>query len=82
MEPLRKFMQIIRDNGGIRSSLYKLYRQNDLKDGTYVGSDEFGNKYYENNRYFFPRNRWVEYHPKFGTDFDARYERHQMERCF
>lgn len=32
-----------------------------------VGTDQFGNKYFENNRYFYGRNRWVEYAPQFGT---------------
>lgn len=32
--------------------------------GTFVGEDKFGNKYYEDNSYFVPRNRWVEYPEK------------------
>ncbi|XP_034254636.1 NADH dehydrogenase [ubiquinone] 1 alpha subcomplex subunit 12-like, partial [Thrips palmi] len=43
----------------------------DLKIGCLVGTDQFGNKYYENNNYFFGRNRWVEYSPAFGFDYDA-----------
>lgn len=34
---------------------------NELKHGTLVGTDDLGNKYYENNRYFYGRNRWVDY---------------------
>ncbi|CAG0922100.1 unnamed protein product [Notodromas monacha] len=68
---LRNFSKAISDNGGIRASVYKLYRQNDLKDGTLVGEDQFGNKYYENTRYFFGRNRWVIYHPSVGVDYDG-----------
>lgn len=39
----------------------------DLKPGVQVGEDKYGNKYFENNRYFYGRNRWVEYAPKYGT---------------
>lgn len=39
----------------------------ELKDGILVGTDKYGNKYFENPRYFYGRNRWVEYAPKYGT---------------
>lgn len=29
------------------------YRQDELKIGTLVGTDEMGNRYYENNLYFY-----------------------------
>lgn len=29
------------------------YRQDELKIGTLVGTDEMGNRYYENNTYFY-----------------------------
>ena len=32
--------------------------------GTLVGEDKFGNKYFEDNSYFMPRNRWVVYPEK------------------
>ncbi|KIH67855.1 SEP domain protein [Ancylostoma duodenale] len=38
--------------------------------GTLVGTDKFGNKYYEDNSYFMPRNRWVEYPDKVWLDYD------------
>ncbi len=34
-----------------------------MKIGTFVGSDEMGNKYYENHDYPSGQTRWVE--PKF-----------------
>uniref|UniRef100_A0A803TGP8 NADH dehydrogenase [ubiquinone] 1 alpha subcomplex subunit 12 n=1 Tax=Anolis carolinensis TaxID=28377 RepID=A0A803TGP8_ANOCA len=34
---------------------------NDLKTGMLVGVDKYGNKYYEDKRYFFGRHRWVIY---------------------
>uniref|UniRef100_A0A663MKY9 NADH dehydrogenase [ubiquinone] 1 alpha subcomplex subunit 12 n=1 Tax=Athene cunicularia TaxID=194338 RepID=A0A663MKY9_ATHCN len=34
---------------------------NDLKTGTLIGTDKYGNKYYEDKRNFFGRHRWVIY---------------------
>lgn len=45
----------------------------ELKDGKLVGTDKYGNKYFENPRYFYGRNRWVEYSPKYGTVFAVIY---------
>lgn len=42
-----------------------------LKFGKYVGRDRYGNKYYENPRYFFPTNRWVVYAEHHGLNYDA-----------
>lgn len=47
------------------------YSQDDLKDGTLVGEDKFGNKYYENPRYFYSRNRWVEYADQYHMNYDG-----------
>jgi NADH:ubiquinone oxidoreductase subunit len=43
----------------------------ELKMGTLVGVDKFGNKYYENNEYFHGRNRWVEYSDDVYLDYDG-----------
>lgn len=32
---------------------FNFYRQDELKIGTLVGTDEMGNRYYENNLYFY-----------------------------
>lgn len=37
-----------------------------LRPGTLVGIDRYGNKYYENPHYFYSRNRWIEYAPQYG----------------
>ncbi|XP_012281007.1 probable NADH dehydrogenase [ubiquinone] 1 alpha subcomplex subunit 12 [Orussus abietinus] len=69
-----KFLQlwkIIRANGGLLGSLKTLYREDDLKVGTLIGIDKYGNKYYENNYYFYGRNRWVSYAKEVGLDYDA-----------
>lgn len=66
-----RVFEIIRFNGGIRGTLWNLLRGTDLKSGTLIGVDDQGNKYFENNRYFVGRHRWVEYtHDKFW-DYDA-----------
>lgn len=41
------------------------FRQDEVKTGTLKGTDKYGNKYYENNYYFYGRNRWVEYAPQY-----------------
>lgn len=66
-----KFNEIVKHNGGAINSLKKLYYQDDLKIGTLVGEDAHGNKYFENPYYFVPRNRWVEFNPKKGLNYDA-----------
>lgn len=38
-----------------------------LRPGTLVGTDKYGNKYYENPKYFYGRNRWVEYADYYGN---------------
>ncbi|XP_026670812.1 NADH dehydrogenase [ubiquinone] 1 alpha subcomplex subunit 12 isoform X2 [Ceratina calcarata] len=43
----------------------------ELKYGDLVGEDKFGNKYYENNSYFFSSNRWVIYSERYGMDYDG-----------
>lgn len=66
-----KFFEIIKQNGGLMKSAYILFVRDDLKDGYFVGEDEYGNKYYENNRYFFGRNRWVNYADHVFLDYDG-----------
>ena len=36
-----------------------------------MGEDKYGNKYYQNNEYFYGRNRWIIYNAKHGVDYDA-----------
>ncbi len=43
----------------------------DIKEGDFVGEDKYGNKYYQNNRYFYGRNRWVEYNEKVHLEYDG-----------
>ncbi|XP_053976541.1 probable NADH dehydrogenase [ubiquinone] 1 alpha subcomplex subunit 12 [Hylaeus volcanicus] len=71
LDKVVRFFQIIKDNGGIFNSIRTLYRMDTLKSGTLVGVDKFGNKYYENNRYFYGTNRWVVYSDQYGMDYDG-----------
>ena len=66
-----KFSDIIKHNGGVLMSIKKFYYQDDLKIGTLVGEDDFGNKYYENPEYFFLRNRWVSFNLERGLDYNS-----------
>ncbi|XP_066949657.1 probable NADH dehydrogenase [ubiquinone] 1 alpha subcomplex subunit 12 [Macrobrachium rosenbergii] len=70
LDKIVKAINIIKANGGIGASLYKLYRIDTLKVGTLVGEDVNGNKYYEDDKLMLGRNRWVVYHPKYGVDYD------------
>ncbi|KAK2161256.1 hypothetical protein LSH36_119g00028 [Paralvinella palmiformis] len=67
----RTFFKIIKENGGVVGSFLKLYRTEELKDGTLVGQDKYGHKYYENKRYFIARSRWVDYADDVGMDYDG-----------
>ncbi|XP_070559484.1 NADH dehydrogenase [ubiquinone] 1 alpha subcomplex subunit 12-like [Ptychodera flava] len=66
-----KAWTVLKFNGGIIGSFWKLLRGVDLRIGTLVGIDKYGNKYYENKEYFIGRNRWVEYSPTRYWDYDG-----------
>ncbi|XP_011306971.1 probable NADH dehydrogenase [ubiquinone] 1 alpha subcomplex subunit 12 [Fopius arisanus] len=65
------FGKVIKQNGGPIGCLKTLYRMDDLKWGTLVGEDKYGNKYYENNYYFYGRNRWIVYAPYVHMNYDG-----------
>lgn len=46
MNKIQKFFAIVKENGGWKSSLFKMYRQDELKTGTLVGTDAFGKRSY------------------------------------
>lgn len=48
-----------------------VHRFDELKTGTLVGTDKYGNKYFENPYYFYGRNRWVEYAHHQNMDYDG-----------
>lgn len=50
---------------GIRDYLHQMQYIGDTKAGTYIASDRYGNKYYENVDDELPlRTRWVDYKEK------------------
>ncbi|VDP08966.1 unnamed protein product [Heligmosomoides polygyrus] len=71
IDKIQKLGRIVKQMGGIRAALKKRYLMDVTRVGTLVGTDKFGNKYYEDNSYFMPRNRWVEYPEKVWLDYDA-----------
>ncbi|XP_033211298.1 probable NADH dehydrogenase [ubiquinone] 1 alpha subcomplex subunit 12 [Belonocnema kinseyi] len=71
LDKLARFFRIIRENGGIFGSLRTIFRVDELKTGTLVGEDKYGNKYYENDMYFYGRNRWVIYSERVGLNYDG-----------
>ncbi|CAG7837119.1 unnamed protein product [Allacma fusca] len=71
VDKVLKIFKIIRANGGIFKSYRKMYLYDELKIGKLIGEDKYGNKYYENNEYFYGRNRWIEYNPKHNLEYDG-----------
>ncbi|XP_054272841.1 probable NADH dehydrogenase [ubiquinone] 1 alpha subcomplex subunit 12 [Macrosteles quadrilineatus] len=61
----------LRHHGGLWGCLKSSFIRDTLKHGTLVGTDRYGNRYYQNNDYFFLRNRWVEYADHVGLQYDA-----------
>uniref|UniRef100_A0A2K5EZJ1 NADH dehydrogenase [ubiquinone] 1 alpha subcomplex subunit 12 n=1 Tax=Aotus nancymaae TaxID=37293 RepID=A0A2K5EZJ1_AOTNA len=53
VEVLKRGLQQFTGHGGLRGYLRMLFRANDVKIGTLVGEDKYGNKYYEDNKQFF-----------------------------
>lgn len=71
LSKLFSVFHIIKKTGGLKASLYKLFRMDELKLGTLRGTDKYGNKYYENERFFYGRNRWIEYAPYYRLEYDG-----------
>uniref|UniRef100_A0A0N5AR52 SEP domain-containing protein n=1 Tax=Syphacia muris TaxID=451379 RepID=A0A0N5AR52_9BILA len=71
LDKVVKFMRIVKQLGGWKQAMVKRYILDDTKTGIFVGEDSFGNRYYENNDYFVPRNRWVEYAVGKWLEYDA-----------
>ncbi|XP_049272850.1 probable NADH dehydrogenase [ubiquinone] 1 alpha subcomplex subunit 12 isoform X1 [Rhipicephalus sanguineus] len=71
LDKIQRLSAIIKHNGGIMRSAFKLTRMDELRMGTLVGVDKYGNKYYEDDRFFFGRNRWVEYADYYYFDYDG-----------
>ncbi|XP_073429326.1 NADH dehydrogenase [ubiquinone] 1 alpha subcomplex subunit 12 [Dendrobates tinctorius] len=61
IQVVRRALQQVRAHGGLTGSFWQVLRSGDLKTGTLIGIDKYGNKYFEDKRYFFGRHRWVEY---------------------
>ncbi|CAM1299859.1 NDUFA12 (predicted) [Pycnogonum litorale] len=63
--------QIIKHNGGIWGSLKTVFRTDELRKGTLVGIDKYGNKYYEDKSYFIGRSRFVDYNEDVFVNYDG-----------
>uniref|UniRef100_A0AAZ1XEZ9 NADH dehydrogenase [ubiquinone] 1 alpha subcomplex subunit 12 n=1 Tax=Oreochromis aureus TaxID=47969 RepID=A0AAZ1XEZ9_OREAU len=50
---VRRALGQIGGHGGVRGFLLQLFRVNDIKTGTLVGVDKYGNKYYEDTKHYF-----------------------------
>ncbi|GBB87377.1 hypothetical protein RclHR1_13830004 [Rhizophagus clarus] len=58
---IKNFLKI-----GPKEYLRQLLYIGDTKFGNLVGTDKYGNKYYENKEEFFGRDRWVDYAEHYG----------------
>ncbi|KAF3815415.1 hypothetical protein GH733_016797 [Mirounga leonina] len=61
LQVLKRGLQQVSGHGSLRGYLRVFFRANDVRVGTLVGEDKYGNKYYEDNKQFFGRHRWVIY---------------------
>lgn len=43
----------------------------DMKAGSLVGADKYGNKYFEDPTQFYGRNRWVEFAAHRNLEYDG-----------
>lgn len=71
VDKYERFKRIIKQHGGWKRALAKGHINDVLKEGEMVGEDKYGNKYYENHFYFYPKSRWVEYNEKAYLDYDG-----------
>ncbi|XP_019370419.1 PREDICTED: NADH dehydrogenase [ubiquinone] 1 alpha subcomplex subunit 12 isoform X1 [Gavialis gangeticus] len=56
LQVLRNALRQLGGHGGVRGAIWKVLRVSDLKIGTLIGVDKYGNKYFEDKRYFFGLN--------------------------
>uniref|UniRef100_C1BTA2 NADH dehydrogenase [ubiquinone] 1 alpha subcomplex subunit 12 n=1 Tax=Lepeophtheirus salmonis TaxID=72036 RepID=C1BTA2_LEPSM len=71
IDKVMSVVDLVKSNGGFKSSLKKLYLYDSLKSGELVGEDKYGNKYFQNNKYFHGSNRWVEYNTKCHLEYEG-----------
>ena len=74
-------MKVIKEYGA--SDVWKQMRQcKEAKVGTLVGTDELGNRYYENKNEQFGRDRWVVYNTSdIQMDYDPAAVSAQWQAC-
>ncbi|CAJ0929136.1 unnamed protein product, partial [Mesorhabditis belari] len=71
IDKLEKAIKVIKDVGGVKAALKQRYLMDQTRVGSLVGQDKFGNKYFEDNSFFMPRNRWVVFPERVWLDYDA-----------
>uniref|UniRef100_A0A915DBG0 NADH dehydrogenase [ubiquinone] 1 alpha subcomplex subunit 12 n=1 Tax=Ditylenchus dipsaci TaxID=166011 RepID=A0A915DBG0_9BILA len=71
IDKLVKLASNIKKIGGVRAVVKQRFLMDTNRAGDLVGVDKFGNKYYEDNTYFMPRNRYVVYSNRAWLDYDG-----------
>ena len=57
-----KWMKSAKQQGSIGRAIKQFWVSSDVKQGTLVGTDKLGNKYFQNtNETVWGRDRWVQY---------------------
>eukprot|EP00073_Rattus_norvegicus_P024750 XP_006239825.1 PREDICTED: NADH dehydrogenase [ubiquinone] 1 alpha subcomplex subunit 12-like isoform X1 [Rattus norvegicus] len=68
---LKRGLQQVTGHGGLRGLLRVFFRANDIRLGTLVGEDKYGNKYYEDNKQFFGECSIYIYKLDWGWDSES-----------
>ncbi|XP_053378248.1 probable NADH dehydrogenase [ubiquinone] 1 alpha subcomplex subunit 12 [Mercenaria mercenaria] len=71
LQKIKELYKVYQFHGGLKGSFLTIIKTDAFKIGTLKGTDEFGNRYYENRQYFIGRSRWVEFTDAVGFDYDA-----------
>ena len=76
LNAIRAELNAVKVAGGWKASFYRILRETNLRTGTLIGTDKYGNKYFENNTYFMGRNRFVVFSVE-SEDIESYLERLQ-----
>lgn len=68
---IRQQQNILQQVGGYRNAFQRVLRESNVRVGTKIGEDKYGNTYYENKSYFMGRSRFVDFPYKGRLEFDG-----------
>lgn len=68
---IREQQNVLKHVGGYSNAFRRLLRECNVRVGTIVGEDKYGNKYYENDSYIAGRNRFVVFPYEGRMEYDG-----------